>query len=194
MPVKAISHRWPSNNGRIILLRLGILCLMAVAWPIALKPCDADAVDEYTVKSVLALNLARYSEWPPEIFKKNDSTINLCTLGSDAVQQAFALINNKPVGNKMLSVRSINDSKRLENCHLLFTSSDAVIAPQLYAESYKQHTLTIGETEDFLKNGGMIYMETTNAKINLHVNLNAVQKADVQISSRVLKLATIFKL
>ena len=188
---KIAKHGWHYSHRRMTLVRLGALFLISCL--AVYRPCYADAVDEYTVKSVLALNLARYSEWPPEIFKSDSSTINLCILGSEIVQQAFALINSKSIGNKTLSVRNINDSKQLENCQLLFTGADAVIAPQLYAESYRQHTLTIGEAEDFLKKGGMIYMEMTDAKINLHVNLSAVQKAEVQISSRVLKLATIFK-
>jgi YfiR/HmsC-like len=38
----------------------------------------------------------------------------------------------------------------------------------------------------------MVYLELTDARINLHINVSATQKAGLQISARVLKLATIF--
>ena len=156
-------------------------------------PAYADAVQEYTAKSVLALNLARYSDWPPEAFKDGGATLNLCVLGDEVVQQAFALVDKKQVGNRLLSIHSSNDSKNLELCQLLYVSADADKAAQLFEESRKRHILTIGETEGFLAQGGMVYLEMADPKINLHVNLDATQKAGVRISARVLKLAIIFK-
>ena len=155
-------------------------------------PALADAVQEYTAKSVLALNLARYSEWPPEVFKDNGSSINLCVLGDDVVQQAFALIDNKQIGDKTLLVRDIKDGKHLDHCQLLYVSGDAADSTRWLEECHKQHILTIGESEEFLANGGMVFLELVDARIKLHVNISATQKAGVQISARVLKLATIF--
>ena len=86
-------------------------------------PAQADAVQEYAAKSVLALNLARYSEWPQEVYKGNTTTVNLCLQGGEAVQQAFALVDKKQVGNKILSVLNINNNKQLQDCQLLFTRS-----------------------------------------------------------------------
>jgi len=159
----------------------------------ACKLSYADAVQEYTAKSVLALNLARYSDWPPEVFLDSGGTVNLCLLGDEVVQKAFNIIEKKPVGSKTLSVININESKQLEHCHLLYICADSVNATQWLEESSKRHILTIGESEDFLGQGGMVYLEMSDPKINLNVNLAATQKAGVQISSRVLKLATIFK-
>ena len=169
------------------------LVLACVIGHDAIKPGYADAVEESTIKSILTLNLARYSEWPARVFDRNNATINLCLLGDDTVQQAFALLEKKPVGNKTLSVHNINESKNLENCQILFTSADTANISQLNEQCYKQHILTIGESDDFLYKGGMVYMENSSGKINLHINLSALEKAQVHISSRVLKLATIYK-
>ena len=157
------------------------------------QPVHADAVQEYTAKSVLALNLARYTEWPPEAFKDGGTTLSLCVLGDEVVQQAFALIDKKQVGGRILSVRGTDDGRHLDPCQLLYVSADAENTALLFEESRKRHILTIGETEDFLAQGGMVYLEMADPKINLHVNLDATQKAGVRISARVLKLAIIFK-
>lgn len=183
MPERLFSHEK---------FRQGML-IAAVLWLYdGMMPAFADAVQEYTAKSVLALNLARYREWPPEAFKANSSAVNLCVLGDEVVQQAFILIDKKPVGSKMLSVHNLNRSKDLNQCQLLYISAETGKTAQWLGESFKRHILTIGEADDFLEQGGMVYLEMTDAKINLHVNVTATQKAGVRISSRVLKLATIF--
>lgn len=174
---------------RLALSLLGVATLMA---GIRAAPCHADAIQEYTAKSVLALNLARFTEWPAETFKDDAATLNLCFLGDDVVQQAFVLVDKKPVGDKILLVRSINQTKSLDKCQLLYISTDAAIPPNLFDESYRRNLLTIGETDDFLSRGGMVYLEMSTNKINIHINLAATKKAGVQISSRVLKLAIIF--
>jgi YfiR/HmsC-like len=156
------------------------------------KSVFADSVEEYTAKSILTLNLARFSEWPPEVFKANTSTVNLCLIGNEADFQPFNMIDKKQVGNKSLLLHNISNIKQLDDCHLLYVSADTRINAGLIEDSYKRHILTIGETEDFLGNGGAVYLEVIDSKITLHVNLAATQKAGVQISSRVLKLATIY--
>lgn len=159
---------------------------------INLKTVVADSVEEYTAKSILALNLARFSEWPPEAFKDNQTSVDLCLLGNSTIVNAFSVIDKKPVGNKSLSLRQLSDVKKLENCHLLYIGEEKRNIAGLIDESYKRHILTIGENEDFLTSGGAVYLEVADSKINLHVNLSATEKAGVRISSRVLKLATIF--
>ncbi len=158
----------------------------------AFLPLSADALEEYTAKSLLTLNLARYSEWPPDAFKNNKSHIQMCLFGREIVPEAFAAIDNKSVGNKTLTVQTINDIKDIENCHLLYVATQTNKADRLLAESSLRHILTIGESSDFLANGGMVYLAMSDSKINLHISLNATQKAGVQISARVLKLATIY--
>lgn len=152
----------------------------------------ADSVEEYTAKSVLTLNLARFSEWPPDVFSENKTLVNLCLIGDDTIVKAFAMIDKKPVGNKNLSILNITGNRQLDRCQMLYVSSDTGKISQLIEESYKRHILTIGETDDFLADGGGVYFEVNSSKITLHVNLNAVEKSGVRINSRVLKLATIY--
>ena len=170
-----------------------MLLVSAIMSCVGLAPSYADSIQEYTAKSVLALNLARYSDWPLAAVIDDHATVNLCLLGDDVVQQAFGMIDKKQVGNKALSVLNISKSQDLSSCHLLYISGNTDNTTQLIQESYKHHILTIGETDDFLTQGGIVYLEIADSKINLNVNVEASQKAGIQISARVLKLATIFK-
>lgn len=170
-----------------------LLLAVTVILPMCrLSSASADTVEEYTAKSILALNLARFSEWPPEAFKNNNGSIDLCLAGDLPESGAFGMIDKKPVGDKTLLVRTVSDGKQLEHCHLLYISQEKSKFAGLIEESYKQHILTIGETEDFLASGGVVYLEVVDAKITLHVNVGAMEKTGVRISSRVLKLASIY--
>ena len=51
--------------------------------------------------------------------------------------------------------------------------------------------LTIGEHFDFLALGGQVNLEMVEGKINIKVNLDAVKRSGITISSRVLALTTI---
>jgi hypothetical protein len=49
--------------------------------------------------------------------------------------------------------------------------------------------LTVGETDDFIQQGGMIGFCLQGKKIRFDINLNAAQRANLKISSRLLLLA-----
>jgi hypothetical protein len=50
--------------------------------------------------------------------------------------------------------------------------------------------LTVGETSDFLSDGGMIRFHLEEDKIRFDINLAAAESARLKISSRLLLLAT----
>jgi dihydroxyacid dehydratase/phosphogluconate dehydratase len=56
--------------------------------------------------------------------------------------------------------------------------------------AYKDsNVLTVGETEDFIDFGGIIAFVRENDKILFDINREAAKRAEIEISSRVLRLA-----
>lgn len=152
----------------------------------------AASVQEYSVKAALVLNLARFTEWPVEVFSGDQGKINFCLIGDEAALETFTEIDQKPVGNKTLTVIRIVNIERLQNCHLLYVDNlNTAKIRRLHSESLSQHMLTIGEHEDFLSNGGMINLNKVETKIGIQVNLGTLRAAGLQLSARVLKLATV---
>jgi hypothetical protein len=150
----------------------------------------ATVAEEYSVKAALSLNFARFTEWPQTTI--DSKTVNLCVLGNNLIHQAFEQIDNKDVGKKHAKVIYLTRISDLEECHLLFVSGvNKQKLIQLVSEISRSPILTIGEDVDFLENGGMIFLELTSGKVSIKINLNGVKNAGLQISSRVLKLATI---
>ena len=54
-----------------------------------------------------------------------------------------------------------------------------------------RHVLTIGETTDFARMGGVINFIRVKNKIRFEINVAAAKQANLKISSKMLKLAKI---
>ena len=154
---------------------------------------SADGVKEYSVKAALALNFARFTEWPANTIYIEEN-IHLCVIGNSEVEEAFAEINNKPVGEWHLKIKNIDDLPELKNCHLVYVSySEKRRLPEVFAAIKDQPVLTIGEMDEFTSLGGIINLEIQERKIRFQVNLDAANNANLRISARVLKLANFVK-
>lgn len=150
----------------------------------------AQSLEEQTVLAALALNIVRFTTWSPEA--KLTATINFCVVGDNVVQQSFASIDGKAVGDKALHIINLSRLQNFEQCQVLYVSElKQAILQQVFVEIKKRPLLTIGAGADFAEQGGMVGMENVNGKINLLVNLPAVRDANLNISARLLKLAKV---
>jgi len=154
------------------------------------RPTFAQSLEEQTVLAALALNIVRFTTWPTEA--QIEDTIKFCVIGDNTVQQSFAGIDHKAVGNKTLQLINLSRLRNFDQCHVLYVSElKQNILLQVFADIKKQPLLTIGEGYDFAVQGGMVGLENVNGKIILHVNLTVVHESNLNISSRLLKLAKI---
>lgn len=154
---------------------------------------SADGVKEYSVKAALALNFARFTEWPANTIYIKEN-IHLCVIGNSEVEEAFAEIDNKPVGERHLKINNIDDLPELKNCHLVYVGySEKRRLPEVFAAIKDKPVLTIGEMDEFTSLGGIINLEIQERKIRFQINLDAANNANLRISARVLKLANLVK-
>jgi hypothetical protein len=153
----------------------------------------ADTPENSTVIAAIVLNLARFTEWPTSAFAKTEGNIRVCVLGDNITQDAFSQIDKKQIGTHVLTVVNMPRIKNPKDCHLLYASAlDRATLIQLLAELRNQPIFTVsGDESHFLEDGGMVLLKLVDGKMNMEVNLNAVTKGGLKISSRVLQLAKI---
>jgi hypothetical protein len=156
------------------------------------RPLIAQSLEEQTVLAALALNIVRFTVWPVETPAGTGNTIGFCVVGDNVVQESFASIDHKAVGDKTLQVINMSRLRNFEQCHALYISElKQNVLLQVFQEIKQKPLLTIGEGYEFAAEGGMVGLENVDGKINLHVNLPVVQEAKLTISARLLKLAKI---
>lgn len=152
----------------------------------------AQSLEEQTVLAALALNIVRFTAWSPEAQVQMAKTIEFCVVGDNVVQQSFATIDNKPIGDKILHVTNLSRLRNFEQCAVLYISEiKQNVLLQVFVEIKKRPLLTIGQGSDFASQGGMVGLENIDEKINLYVNLPVVHESNLNISARLLKLAKI---
>lgn len=150
----------------------------------------AQTLEEQTVLAALALNIVRFTTWPSEGAAK--STIDFCVVGDNVVQQSFASIDHKAVGNKTLTIVYLTRMRNFEECQVLYVSElKQSVLQQVFVEIKNRPLLTIGEGYGFVELGGMVGLENTDGKMTIHVNLPIVRESKLNISARLLKLAKI---
>ena len=78
----------------------------------------------------------------------------------------------------------------IKQCHLLFIcASEAKNLKEILKLIKDKNILTVGETGDFLTEGGIINFVVDDKKVRFEINLEASDKAKLKISSQLLQLA-----
>jgi hypothetical protein len=152
-------------------------------------------INEYEVKAFFLYNFTRYVEWPSQRFNSSDDPITICILGQNpfgrALQQA---IHGKVVEGRTLVVRQISDIQPQCKCHILFVNASERKRFRSTAGAVRgTGVLTVGETEGFVNDGGLINFKVEDGKVRFEVNVEAVGQEQLRISSKLLSLARIIK-
>jgi hypothetical protein len=152
----------------------------------------AQGVSEYELKAAFVYNFAKFIEWPDDSFSAPDDPFVIGVLGDDPI--ASMLVRNlagKTVRERRLVTRRFGGVSELERCHILFIAGSE--APRLAAALQavgRQPVVTVGESDGFAQHGGVVGFLMEGARLRFEVNLDAAERANLRISSQLLKLAT----
>jgi uncharacterized protein DUF4154 len=152
-------------------------------------------IDEHQVKARFLCNFARYVEWPSESFKTLNDPIVICILGNDPFGTALdQAVNGNQVEGRPFLVRPISSIPPNLHCHILFVPSSERKRFRSIAGSLEGSAiLTVGETQGFPADGGVINFGLEEGHVRFEINLDAAGRKHLRISSRLLSLAQAVK-
>lgn len=177
----------------------GLIGLMAVLALIQGAPrADAqDAPMDYQVKAAFLVNFPKYLDWPTSAFAGSDSPITVAVFGDDNVANEFQnmIQNGLNIGGHPVALKRIRSETEINrDCQILFiAASERSRIPAIVEKLRGSAVLTVGESDDFLEEGGIINLVPKNRKIRLQINLAAAGQARLKISSRLLVAADVVK-
>jgi hypothetical protein len=164
---------------------LGLLLLMPL-------PAAAQDVTEPALKAAFIYNFAKFTEWPGDVMTTAGPLV-FCVLGNPAIGDAL----ERAVQGRMLSGHSIEVSRAESagqpraGCHILYVSGiTAEQATKLVAGLRDAPVLTISDVSGFTQLGGMALFFFKHGQLRFSVRVEAARRARLQISSRLLALAT----
>jgi len=149
------------------------------------KPTD------YDVKAVYLYNFGRFVEWPASVATKSDS-FYVCVLGQDPFGPALdSTLAGETIGGKSVAAKRISSPQEAFGCQILFMSAVENSRLTAIIEALdKGGVLTVSDMPQFSQRGGMIQFVLEGKKVRFEVNLTAVQRAGLTLSSELLKVAT----
>jgi hypothetical protein len=170
------------------------LALAGLLWSQATLPTRTGAGGaslEYQVKAAYLLNFTRYVEWPSEALDAPGAPMNICVLGRDPFGPVLdATVEGKVSQGRSLTVRRIQSAREASACHVVFVSRETWRAQRELLESLRtKGLLTVGETDEFAQEGGVIGFVIQEEAVRFVVNADARDRAGLRISSRMLSLA-----
>jgi hypothetical protein len=146
---------------------------------------------EYQVKASLVFNFMHFIEWPPEAFQ-NNAQITVCLTGRDVYGNALRVLERELVQGKTLAVKVYKSwaPELADSCQVvIFSGQERDSMQQALGALAGKSTLTIGETPEFLQDGGIIKFAIINDTVQFEVNLETAKQARLNISSKLLRLA-----
>ena len=159
------------------------LLVIAAFWNLGVRSGELraeSAVEEYDVKAAFLANFAQFVKWP------GGSSGTIGILGDD------------PFGGKLQNALqgklNIRHSKRpddLKNCQIVFVSkSERGNVSAILSSLGEANVLTVGDSDGFAKQGGVIGFTMAGDKVRFEINTAAARRAGLVISSQLLKLAS----
>ena len=167
------------------------VAVIAVLTMASFSVAQAPATGEYEVKAAFLFHFAQFVEWPEAAFHDANSPLTYCTIGEDAFHGSLdAALRGKMTGARAFRVEHINLPQEIQGCQVLFIGTkEKKLLPAILAGVKENAILTVGESEHFVQEGGMIGFLLDKNKVGFEINLEAAQKAKLRVSSKLLALA-----
>lgn len=153
----------------------------------------AMATSEYQLKAVFLFNFAQFVEWPPHAFAAENDPLGICVVGPDPFgNELEAVMEGEQISGRPIALRRFERAADMEGCHLVFVGRTAEGEMRnALARVQGEPVLTVGETEEFIANGGMIRFFTEQNRVRLQINPDAADEAHLRVSSKLLRSSQI---
>ena len=147
--------------------------------------------NEYAVKAAFLFHFAQLTTWPSQTFARPDSPVVFCTIGKDPFDGVLdSAVAGKKVQGHPVRVTHLKQPSGIQSCHLLFVGAQETAKVATLTTTLRGvPVLTVGETDDFLKQGGMIDFRSERERLRFDVNLGPAQSSNLGFSSTLLSLA-----
>jgi hypothetical protein len=176
-----------SINERTVKLSLAhcraLLCSIA-ALVVGVAALAAEPA-EYEVKAAFLLNFTKFVEW-----SDSDRTgpISICIVGDNPFGRTLEqIVEGESVDDRKIAIQRVRAMTDV-HCHVAFFSK-SFKEPAKALANMPEGVLTVGESDTFLRDGGMIAFVVENRRVRFDINTTATSTAGLRVSSRLLTVA-----
>lgn len=193
-----LARIWPSGTParrqgkRVFFLARFCRVLTVVSTLLAGARAQNGAPAEYQVKASFLSSFAKFVEWPPEGLSGRSARLQICILGQDGFGNELENVTRGETvkGHRVEIIHNVEDLPQIHRCHILFVSGSATRQfHKLHQGLRGRSILTVGESADFIEQGGMINFVREGRMVLFEINVTAAQEAGLKVSAKLLRVA-----
>lgn len=153
--------------------------------------CADIAATEYELKAAFIFNFTQFVDWPTNSFESSADPIVIGIVGPDPFGPAIdKIVEGESVRGRTLRVERYPRAADVRKCQILFVSKTlAGVWPDILRAVRERPILTVSDMDRFTARGGIIQLVTERNLVRMRINGEAARKADILISSKLLRLA-----
>jgi hypothetical protein len=152
----------------------------------------AQTAEEYEVKGAFIYNFTKFVEWSRVA---EAPFFSICILGDDPFEAAIERVTKgKTAHGRPFQVRRLREAADARQCQIAFVrAAEMGKAAKLIDATRGSSVLTVGESREFVRLGGMFFLSMENNHVRVVINKTATDNAGFKISANLMALAEIYK-
>ena len=155
---------------------------------------DSGTTRELQVKAAYLYNFTRFVNWESKSGTVPQKII-IGFIGADDIADVLDSFLKSSGNDNQVEVRRLHpDPPGLENCHILFIQpSLSVHMDDILARIRGKAILTVGDTPEFIKKGGMISLLEEGGRIRVVLDLKKAELNHLKVSSKLIEVSRLVK-
>jgi hypothetical protein len=195
-----LTHKISGNKGLTrsrragCAISLGILAVLLTAHfspATGGAPAESRTPTEYEVKAAYIYYFAKFVNWPNEAFPDGKAPLKIGVLGDDEFGSLLETIaKDKTIQEHPISIQLLKWPADLQSCHMIYVSASQLKrSRQITEELHGRPVLTVTETDTGSHAKGIMNLFMEGGKVQFEIDIAAADRAHLQISSKLLRLA-----
>jgi hypothetical protein len=150
---------------------------------------------EYAVKTAMVYKITKFVSWPESAFDLEDAPLKICVARGGSFARHMKSLEGRKVGRHPIEIVTFKEAGAVsQQCQVLVISrKEAKQAQQLLLAVAARPVLTIGDSDGFAEQGGIIGLEIRQSHVSFAINVDASHDVGLDINTQLLQLAKIIE-
>ncbi len=150
---------------------------------------------ENQIKALFLFNFTQFVKWPAGTFKNEASPFVIGVVGKNIFGSRLEEIckGEKFDGRDILVKYYERLPENVSDCQILFIEKSFPQLKESIVDTRAKAILTVSDGEHFMEHSGILRFYLEESKMRLEINQDIAVESGLEISSKLLRLATIYK-
>jgi len=142
---------------------------------------------EFELKTAFVFQFTKYVKWPES--KRHDKRLVVAVAADDEMVDALSRLDGRTSQGRTIVVIPVDDASKLKDVDLLYLGKGYIADGDIIKKAIKYHILTISDENDAIQKGIIIGLYMADSRLRFNINLRVATQSELNLSSRLLKLA-----